>query len=117
MDILFPKLFLQLFVENSIIHCFSKMKQGGEISISAQLIDGLCIVKVSDNGCGMTEQKINIIYSQDHDKLGIMNVDKRIKFYYGNDYGISIQSSLGEGTTVIVKFPGISSLQSNGGII
>lgn len=37
--------------------------------------------------------------------IGLRNVNKRIKIRYGSDYGIHIQSTLEEGTTVSVSLP------------
>ena len=37
--------------------------------------------------------------------LGIINVHRRIKHLFGGQYGVTIDSSLGEGTQVIVSLP------------
>jgi two-component system sensor histidine kinase YesM len=45
------------------------------------------------------------IISSDGFKIGIYNVEERIKVYFGEKYGISFASKQGEGTTVTVKLP------------
>nr|HPJ76027.1 ATP-binding protein [Clostridia bacterium] len=68
------------------------------------------IIKVIDNGIGMTEEKLNLINSSINSmklesESGLRNVQKRIRLYYGIQYGITIESKYKEGTTVILHVP------------
>ncbi len=38
-------------------------------------------------------------------RIGINNVNDRIKLIYGNDYGIEIKSKLGKGTEIVISLP------------
>ncbi|MDD3172720.1 MAG: histidine kinase [Herbinix sp.] len=100
-----PKLFLQPLVENTIVHGFKKLQRKGILEISAECTDKERIFTVEDNGCGMTQQRVNDILKFKGDSIGIANTDKRIKMIYGENYGINIHTQLEEGTLIIVKIP------------
>ncbi|MHB8128885.1 MAG: sensor histidine kinase [Mobilitalea sp.] len=106
-DIQIPKLLLQPIVENALYHGIRGLTRQGHISISAVRDDKenlLLIVK--DNGEGFDLKRINIDNSDKIIKLGgvgIKNVDQRVKLYYGEEYGITIDSCIGCGTTVVIK--------------
>ncbi len=116
MDCMIPRLILQPFIENSIIHGFGKTNQNdGIITISGHFSDcnssereGNCRViefRISDNGIGMTEQEIKeLTFERPENHIGIYNVDKRIKMYFGRDFGVSIKSRE-HGTEVIIRMP------------
>lgn len=101
-----PRLILQPFIENAILHGLNNSVQKGIIAISGiQNKDGLEF-QIFDNGIGMTENEIQKISDHRTDQhIGIYNVDQRIKLYYGADYGIYIQSEKFKGTKVIIKIP------------
>ncbi len=116
MDYRIPRLILQPFIENSIIHGFGKTNRtDGIIRISGRfcrdcpegdLNDSRIIeFRISDNGIGMTEQEIlELTKERPENHLGIYNVDKRIKMYFGEDYGVRI-SSRSPGTEVVITMP------------
>lgn len=60
---------------------------------------------VSDNGCGMDEKTLATITSAETKGYGIRNVDQRIKLYFGDIYGITYESTPGEGTTATITLP------------
>ncbi|QOX62828.1 sensor histidine kinase [Anoxybacterium hadale] len=104
------KFILQPIVENSIFHGFENIEHIGLIEISAYAKEDHLYIKVSDNGVGMTEeQKENLINrkpsNQKYLEIGIKNVDDRIKFYCGEDSGLTLVSELNIGTTVTFKLP------------
>ena len=64
--------------------------------------------RVEDNGVGMSEEQCRSILHKepgDNSGIGIKNVNDRIKIYFGKEYGLSIESELDEGTTVIIRMP------------
>lgn len=115
MDALVPKLILQPIVENAIIHGFEKKRGNGKISISSVCRDKLMVLKVVDDGMGMSPEILRNILSRPegfihennsgHTKVGINSVDKRIKILYGEEYGVKIHSEEGKGTEVTITFP------------
>lgn len=100
-----PKLFLQPFVENAILHGFKSMDNGCIIKISGRIEGENAVFEVCDNGIGMDSIKIEMIMNTETSSIGIKNVDKRIKLLYGQDYGVHIESSVGNGTCITIIIP------------
>ncbi len=98
-----PKLFLQPFVENSIIHGFEYMEENGSIRIEGRKEGETAVFRIEDNGAGMSDEKLEEIMNMEVSAIGIRNVDKRIKLLYGEKYGVQIQSKPGAGTLVTVR--------------
>lgn len=104
-----PKLILQPFMENSFFHGFIQ-KHEGYINVLVWEDDNTLICEVVDNGDGMevsaecalpdTKRK-----QQHFSGIGVKNVHERIQLIYGEDYGVTISSKLGEGTKVRVILP------------
>lgn len=103
-----PKLFLQPFVENSIIHGFADMESGGQIHIIGWSEGDNRYFSVEDNGKGISDEKITDTMHNERKSIGIQNVDKRIKLIYGDNYGVSIKSQSYEGTIVMIVLPRIN---------
>jgi two-component system sensor histidine kinase YesM len=99
------KFILQPFVENALEHAW----YDDEIHLVIRIrLEGeeVCM-EVQDNGIGMKEELIEQVLSPAEKGVGygIRNVDQRIKLQFGKAYGVSITSSIGEGTTVRIRFP------------
>ena len=95
-------------MENSIIHGLEGMYDEGEIHI--RVIDGgdHILMQIEDNGVGMTKEQCQKIIAHDESDqfgIGIKNVNDRLKIYFGQEYGLKIESELDCGTKVIVKIP------------
>ena len=110
-DCLLPSLLIQPLLENAIIHGVGqKGSRDGVIAVSARTKKGKLVIEVEDNGAGMTMEKAERLLSEAHDlkkgvHIGIKNIDERIKLYYGQAYGIRIESSPGEGTKAMINVP------------
>lgn len=103
-----PKLLIQPLVENAIKHAFKEMKYQGIIYIYGYIKDENLIFEVIDNGIGMSNEEIKSLFETNEliDKksgIGIQLVNNRIKYIYGEEYGLSIDSIIGEGTKITVK--------------
>ena len=106
---------LQPIVENSIIHGFENTESKGLIRISSRIVGDDLIIKVIDNGSGMSSENLEELqqaydYKKKFSGIGIQNVQERIKVYFGDKYGISFESTLGKGTTVTITLPVIKPL-------
>ncbi len=103
-----PKLILQPLVENSIIHGVANMDDG-YIKLSAREESGTLILSVQDNGVGIPQDVLDWLNDPDRDvpggHLGLKNVDRIVRLYYGGDYGISAYSAAGEGSRVELRLP------------
>lgn len=106
------KLLLQPLVENSIIHGFKGYEHGGELEVNVnKLQDKYLIIKVKDNGSGISGEKLeeiinDISFRENQDKnIGIISVYDRIKIYYGEEAKFEIDSIEGKGTTATMIIP------------
>lgn len=104
------KLILQPFVENAINHAQTAGDSPLHITIRAYAVcrdkkTSRCL-EVIDDGCGMPEEKAESILNAPSSKgYGILNVHKRIRLAYGDDYGVSISSKTGQGTKITLLLP------------
>ncbi|WP_346930413.1 sensor histidine kinase [Clostridium sp.] len=109
-----PKLILQPIVENSLIYGIREDEEEEplEISIKACIEEKNLIILVKDNGPGISDEDIEKIFSKEKDvnkfsKVGLNNVNQRIKLYCGEEYGINIGNRSKLGTYVKVEVPRI----------
>ncbi len=108
------KITLQPIIENAIYHGVNQMPDEGEIKIKIYQSNDEVIFRIEDNGIGMTEEQCREILQKepgDRTGIGIKNVNDRIKIYFGEFYGISIESELDEGTCVTIRMPKIKEAQ------
>ncbi|MBW4085617.1 sensor histidine kinase [Paenibacillus sp. S150] len=104
------KLILQPIVENALYHGIEMLPDEGLITITAELREGLIVIRISDNGLGMGKETLGMILngsskSGSGSGVGVRNVNERIGLVYGREYGLAFESELEEGTTVTVSFP------------
>ena len=104
-----PKIIIQPIVENSIYHGIKNLSGNGIITIDVYRQNSTVNISVKDNGIGF--EKAKQFKKSKTGGVGTQNVDKRIKFYYGKNYGVFInKDSKIEGAEVIIKIPFKSSL-------
>ena len=107
------KITLQPIVENSILHgILCRESKSGTITITGKLERDTVILKVEDDGIGIPKDKLDNILgnrteSAEGSGFGISNINKRLKIYYGEEYGLTYRSEYGKGTTVVILFPAI----------
>jgi len=106
------KLMLQPLVENAIYHGMEFMDGDGLIKIRAWREADELYLSVTDNGLGMTEDKVSLVLEGKSNSgngrgsgIGVKNVNERIKLYFGEDYGLKIDSEPDVGTTIIIHLP------------
>lgn len=109
-----PKMILQPFIENSIYHGFSanngfKGTIQLQVCISCENIEFI----IEDNGCGMTPEKIREIMSTPGQSYALKNIDSRVKLYYGDKFGLHIESNPGKGSRFTVVIPSLPLLTPN----
>lgn len=105
------KLLLQPIVENAMVHGFSGCLDDCLINISICLEKEMLFIDISDNGNGMSEEKIHtVLQGAESDKntflrIGVHNIIERLRLQYGEQASFSIISAPGCGTTVSLSFP------------
>ncbi len=102
-----PRMVLQPLVENSIMHGLEKKIKDGWIKIKAYITDRRFILSVTDDGIGITEERLEQLNrimtmppgdlfeenSNEHTGVALININKRIKLNFGNQYGITLSST------------------------
>ena len=106
------KLVLQPIIENAIYHGLKYKESKGLLLVKGFMKDGNAVLKVIDDGVGMDEETLAHIYDRHKvnyhsNGVGVYNVQKRLKLYYGENYGITYESEQGVGTTATITIPGI----------
>lgn len=113
------KLTLQPIVENALYHGIKNKRGGGMIRVEGRLErsnasgDDIMVFRVKDTGIGMTDEELERlrglisgeIVLDEQRGFGMANVQKRIEMMYGVGYGITVESTYNEGTTVTVRIP------------
>lgn len=114
MELTSLKLILQPLVENAIYHGMEFMDGEGEIKLSVIRKGEDLIIRVSDNGLGMTEDQVKSLFSDEvhvtstkGSGIGVKNVNERIKLYFGESYGLTIDSEPDEGTAITILLPAV----------
>ncbi len=112
LDLKIPKLIIQPVVENALKHGLEKKKGNGKICIEAFRSEDAIFINVNDNGVGMDESTKEKVYQRLQGKnkeddvkgnsthVGLENIKERIKMIYGENYGVSFESTAGVGTKV-----------------
>lgn len=100
-----PSFILQPIVENAVKHGAMK-KSSGRVSVKARQTEQMLTISVKDSGYGIPGEIIEALHNDtlDSSKVGLSNVDKRLRSIYGQDYGLGIQASP-EGTEVTIRIP------------
>lgn len=108
------KLMLQPFVENSIVHGFEGMENGGNIKITGKGYKEFLEIIIEDNGQGMTEERKEVIQEiLDNPMLakkrevgiGISNVITRMRMHYGEKMKVEFWTEEGKGTRFVFILP------------
>lgn len=112
MDLAALKLMLQPLVENAIYHGMEFMDGDGEILVEVRRDGDDLFFEIRDNGLGMTKEQVeNLLSEKPHvsskrgSGIGVKNVNERIRLYFGENYGLSIESEPDEGTKIRCHLP------------
>ena len=122
-----PRLLLQPLIENAFIHGIDDLEEGGGyIAVIASIEEDLLLIKIIDNGLGMSEEQARELNAQlqkekdglrmenQADGVGILNVNARIRIQFGDDYGLSFRSDRRNGTTAFLRLPLLSPEEQEG---
>lgn len=111
------KMSLQPVIENTVNYCLEATEKKITVNVRGYIEGEYGILKITDDGVGMEEDKVQEInetfmkspkdsfYDLDKAKssIGLSNINLRIKLHYGEDCGLTIESTKGVGTTVTIK--------------
>ncbi|KAA0966193.1 HAMP domain-containing protein [Sporosarcina sp. ANT_H38] len=104
---------LQPLVENGIVHGLERKYGAGVLEVSSTFSGKDMLILVKDNGVGIDEEQLRHLQDRlaqvsntlTEEHIGLKNVHDQIRYYYGDQYGIEIDSLLGVGTTVTIRIP------------
>jgi two-component system sensor histidine kinase YesM len=110
------RLCLQPLVENAVFHGLEHLPSGGIVTIQGGLEQDAVRIFIKDNGVGIEPAKLKSIQTKLQFKgfeeeagmrrsIGLFNVNERLQLYFGDSFGLLIDSTKGEGTTVTLKIP------------
>ena len=105
-------LMLQPIIENSISHGLEGMESGGHILLEIREDYGFLMIRISDNGKGMTPDELEAllvrIATRDETRtrsIGLYNIDQRLQLFYGPGCKLQIESTAGVKTTFTLRLP------------
>jgi len=104
LDAQIPSFILQPIIENAIFFGLQANRLI-VIKVKAELADNDLYISISDNGIGISQEKITEIFSKEvqMNRVGILNVHERIKILCGGSYGLTIEQNQPEGSKIILK--------------
>ena len=106
-----PNVLIQPIVENAIFHGLAGKIEPGRLCIEARREEECLVIRVVDDGIGMSRDKVEELLASDEEikgkmrTIGVANVSRRIAEIYGDGYGLQIVSEEGVGTRVTVTIP------------
>ncbi|SFJ31295.1 two-component system, sensor histidine kinase YesM [Paenibacillus sp. UNC496MF] len=111
LDIPFPRFLLQPLVENALYHGFHNKDGFIRVTIAREK-DGFVCVRIADNGEGMSQEKRSQLFDKPADAakkaglgIGLAYVQNTIRSFYGEQYGMQVESEPGVGTTITMRLP------------
>lgn len=107
-----PKLILQPFVENAIVHGFENVSVPCQLKVDGKLDGDFIQFEVADTGIGMTQEQIDAIWVEEAQyakqrigRYAIKNIRERLRLKYKGQFQLQIESRIGYGTTVVLRIP------------
>lgn len=112
LNCLIPKISVQPLVENALYHGIKNKRRMGKITVTGEEGSDYILIRVEDNGIGMTKERLDIVNARIADPsfesaeaYGLYNVNERIRLKFGDSYGVTIKSVYEEGTVCEIKLP------------
>lgn len=119
LEVFFPKMVVQPLVENAIFHGLETVEKGGAVAVTiAQTPDKRrLLLTVADNGLGITPEDLKTLqedrlaYDRTNDfparkhGVGMINIYRRLRLFYGDELDFTIDSTYGQGTAVRISVP------------
>lgn len=112
-----PKLILQPLIENAIYHGVDKRRKNGLIKLTIKRNNDNIYIEVMDNGKGIPEEEVqelnkkfrddkdDYVFRENHKSIGLVNVNGRVKLFFGKEYGLEIESEYEVCTKIKLNIP------------
>lgn len=108
---LIPSMLLQPLAENAFKHGFKDKKKTGRLSIQGRLKDGYIFIKVTDNGEGISAERLRelnegmVCPDKSLMRIGLINIAHRLRLLYDGRASIRIDAKLHRYTSVVISIP------------
>lgn len=110
---LVPKLIIEFMVENAVVHGIEPKTCPGTVFVDVARENNDLVIRIEDDGVGFSGQNGVVALdeiilserSEGHNHIALDNAIKLIRLFYGEAYGISIQSRQEVGTMVTIRIP------------
>ena len=112
-DWLTLRVMLQPLVENAIYHGIKEQRGKGSVWVTAKGQDNVLEMAVTDNGAGMSPERLSQLRAMlqaerpagETSGFALYNVNERLRLSFGPEWGITIDSAPGQGTTATIRLP------------
>lgn len=108
MKAVIPRLSIQPLVENAVKHGITPKVGNGTVGIQVEVKEDELYIYIRDDGMGIPEERLLEVLKPgvgSGNGVGMSNVHERLRGLYGEEYGLRIESVLGQETTVIMHLP------------
>lgn len=113
LDCLVPNLVIQPLVENAVVHGIEAKLGHGELRLTGWQENDHIYIEIYDNGDGIDDEKLRRIFQaeqpenepMDRERIGMVNVHRRLQLYFGEPYGLVVQSQPGVYTRIRLCIP------------
>ena len=102
----FPPMMLQSLVENAIKHGLEPKAEGGQLTVSAEIVHGKLAVTVADTGLGFGKA------ATAGTGIGLSNIRERLALLYGGKASLNVTETAGGGTSVTITVPYVARTES-----
>jgi two-component system sensor histidine kinase YesM len=103
------KLILQPLVENALHHGVRAKGEHGTILIKSEHLGDCIHLTVEDDGAGMSEEDLKKILNSnigsESSSFGLRGTIERLRIFYGSENAVSIKSTAGVGTRIVITVP------------
>ena len=113
-DYQIPKITIQPIVENALYHGIKNKRGGGTIVVSGKDEGETMLIQVKDDGKGMKPERLKEINKdltgtklENTAIYGLYNVNERIRLSFGEEYGITVESTYEVGSCISIRLPKI----------
>ena len=110
-----PKMLLQPLVENAVHHGVEPKRTQGTVTLSVALKNAMLRIEVRDDGVGMDEETLErqraklelraLADQEEGEGIGVANVARRLRLFYGEAARLSLESEEGAGTFFVIELP------------
>ena len=94
------------------MHGLESSEDGGNLTVHVSRDMGVIVVTIEDDGVGMDYYQlgklryaINSGDAAEKGHIGVSNVNQRLKLQYGEQFGVTVDSTLGKGTKITIMMP------------